>query len=76
MCLQYWPVSPTDFGGIHIETLDTKTYAYFVIRTIKLTKVRRRISEPPFGVEKMRLYVLERRDQAHPSFSLYRMGSE
>uniref|UniRef100_A0AC35G4R9 Tyrosine-protein phosphatase domain-containing protein n=1 Tax=Panagrolaimus sp. PS1159 TaxID=55785 RepID=A0AC35G4R9_9BILA len=36
MCLQYWPVSVFTYGEIIVETLETKTYAHFVIRTFKL----------------------------------------
>uniref|UniRef100_A0A0N4Z7X2 Tyrosine-protein phosphatase domain-containing protein n=1 Tax=Parastrongyloides trichosuri TaxID=131310 RepID=A0A0N4Z7X2_PARTI len=36
MCLQYWPVDKFQFGHIEVETLETKTYAHFVIRTFRL----------------------------------------
>uniref|UniRef100_A0A7E4UMH0 Protein tyrosine phosphatase n=1 Tax=Panagrellus redivivus TaxID=6233 RepID=A0A7E4UMH0_PANRE len=36
MCLQYWPSGLFRFGDIIVETLETKTYAHFVIRTLRL----------------------------------------
>ncbi|KAE9548515.1 hypothetical protein FO519_008271 [Halicephalobus sp. NKZ332] len=36
MCIQYWPITTFRFGEIEVETLETKTYAHFVIRTMKL----------------------------------------
>uniref|UniRef100_A0A915BWH4 Uncharacterized protein n=1 Tax=Parascaris univalens TaxID=6257 RepID=A0A915BWH4_PARUN len=39
VCLQYWPVSSAEYGDIGVETLSTKTYAHFVIRTLRLTRV-------------------------------------
>lgn len=39
MCLQYWPMTRFVFGEIQIETLETKNYAYFIVRTFKITKV-------------------------------------
>jgi len=30
VCLQYWPQTQFQFGEIHVETLDTRTYAHFV----------------------------------------------
>uniref|UniRef100_A0AC35U5K7 Receptor-type tyrosine-protein phosphatase kappa n=1 Tax=Rhabditophanes sp. KR3021 TaxID=114890 RepID=A0AC35U5K7_9BILA len=36
MCLQYWPIGTAKYGHIQVETLETKTYAHFVIRTFKL----------------------------------------
>uniref|UniRef100_A0A914M7T6 Uncharacterized protein n=1 Tax=Meloidogyne incognita TaxID=6306 RepID=A0A914M7T6_MELIC len=38
VCLQYWPQTQFQFGEIHVETLDTRTYAHFVIRTFRLRK--------------------------------------
>ncbi|KAL3102606.1 hypothetical protein niasHT_022893 [Heterodera trifolii] len=38
MCLQYWPQTHFQFGEIHVETLETRTYAHFVIRTFRLRK--------------------------------------
>ncbi|PAV85492.1 hypothetical protein WR25_21299 [Diploscapter pachys] len=38
MCLQYWPITRFQFRDIEVETIDTKTYAHFVIRTFKLTR--------------------------------------
>ncbi|GMT15986.1 hypothetical protein PFISCL1PPCAC_7283, partial [Pristionchus fissidentatus] len=38
MCLQYWPLNKFQFDEIEVETLETKTYAHFVIRTFRLTK--------------------------------------
>uniref|UniRef100_A0A915DJ71 Tyrosine-protein phosphatase domain-containing protein n=2 Tax=Ditylenchus dipsaci TaxID=166011 RepID=A0A915DJ71_9BILA len=39
MCLQYWPQGKFQFGEIDVETLETKTYAHFVIRTFRLTRL-------------------------------------
>uniref|UniRef100_A0A914VYM6 Uncharacterized protein n=1 Tax=Plectus sambesii TaxID=2011161 RepID=A0A914VYM6_9BILA len=39
MCLQYWPLTKFLFGQIEVETLETKTYAHYVIRTIRLTRI-------------------------------------
>lgn len=39
MCLQYWPATSNEYGQIEVETLETKTYAHFVIRTLRLSKV-------------------------------------
>jgi hypothetical protein len=39
MCLQYWPQTKFQFGEIDVETLETKTYAHFVIRTFRLKRV-------------------------------------
>ncbi|KAK6735141.1 hypothetical protein RB195_018372 [Necator americanus] len=38
MCLQYWPLTRFLFGDIEVETIDTHTYAHFVIRTFRLTR--------------------------------------
>lgn len=38
MCLQYWPVSKFQYGDIEVETLQTRTYCYFVIRTLRIAK--------------------------------------
>ncbi|KAK5974740.1 hypothetical protein GCK32_009078 [Trichostrongylus colubriformis] len=38
MCLQYWPLTRFTFGDIEVETIDTHTYAHFVIRTFRLTR--------------------------------------
>nr|CDJ97516.1 Protein-tyrosine phosphatase domain containing protein [Haemonchus contortus] len=38
MCLQYWPLTRFTFGDIEVETVDTHTYAHFVIRTFRLTR--------------------------------------
>ncbi|KAI3421881.1 hypothetical protein GPALN_012424 [Globodera pallida] len=38
MCLQYWPQTHFQFGEIHVETMETQTYAHFVIRTFRLRK--------------------------------------
>uniref|UniRef100_A0A1I7W7G3 Tyrosine-protein phosphatase domain-containing protein n=1 Tax=Heterorhabditis bacteriophora TaxID=37862 RepID=A0A1I7W7G3_HETBA len=38
MCLQYWPLTRFQFGDIEVETIDTNTYAHFVIRTFRLTR--------------------------------------
>uniref|UniRef100_A0A914DJ50 Tyrosine-protein phosphatase domain-containing protein n=1 Tax=Acrobeloides nanus TaxID=290746 RepID=A0A914DJ50_9BILA len=39
MCLQYWPITRFQFGEIDVETIETKTYAHFVIRTFRLKHV-------------------------------------
>ncbi|VDN05094.1 unnamed protein product [Thelazia callipaeda] len=39
MCLQYWPAACSEYNGIEVETLETKTYAHFVIRTLRLSKM-------------------------------------
>ncbi|KAI6242835.1 Tyrosine-protein phosphatase [Aphelenchoides fujianensis] len=39
MCLQYWPLTHFQFGEIEVETLETKTYAHFIVRTFKLRRV-------------------------------------
>ncbi|MFH4974805.1 hypothetical protein AB6A40_001514 [Gnathostoma spinigerum] len=39
MCMQYWPVTSFQYGTILVETLETKTYAHFVIRNLRLTRV-------------------------------------
>ena len=36
MCLQYWPVQRLAYGDIEVETLSTRTYCYFVIRTLRI----------------------------------------
>lgn len=38
VCLQYWPQTQFQFGEIHVETMETRTYAHFVIRTFRLRK--------------------------------------
>uniref|UniRef100_A0A915NJ91 Protein-tyrosine-phosphatase n=1 Tax=Meloidogyne floridensis TaxID=298350 RepID=A0A915NJ91_9BILA len=37
VCLQYWPQTQFQFGEIHVETLDTRTYAHFVCGVGDLT---------------------------------------
>ncbi|KAK0393386.1 hypothetical protein QR680_000187 [Steinernema hermaphroditum] len=39
MCAQYWPITSAQFGEIEVETLETKTYAHFVIRTFRLKRL-------------------------------------
>ncbi|KAI1719998.1 protein-tyrosine phosphatase domain-containing protein [Ditylenchus destructor] len=39
MCLQYWPIGRFQFGEIDVETLETKTYGHFVIRTFRLKRI-------------------------------------
>lgn len=39
MCLQYWPATSSEYGQIEVETLETKSYAHFIIRTLRLSKV-------------------------------------
>uniref|UniRef100_A0A915JQ48 Uncharacterized protein n=1 Tax=Romanomermis culicivorax TaxID=13658 RepID=A0A915JQ48_ROMCU len=39
MCLQYWPLTKTPFGDIVVELLETKNYANFVIRTMRIAKI-------------------------------------
>uniref|UniRef100_A0AC34Q151 Protein tyrosine phosphatase n=1 Tax=Panagrolaimus sp. JU765 TaxID=591449 RepID=A0AC34Q151_9BILA len=48
MCIQYWPITTFRFGEIEVETLETKTYAHFVIRTLKL-----RHANDPNGEERI-----------------------
>lgn len=36
MCLQYWPMGKFLFGNIEVETLETKSYAHFVIFKYKI----------------------------------------
>ncbi|KAK6025881.1 Protein-tyrosine phosphatase, partial [Ostertagia ostertagi] len=31
MCLQYWPLTRFTFGDIEVETIDTHTYAHFIL---------------------------------------------
>uniref|UniRef100_A0A915HUX3 Receptor-type tyrosine-protein phosphatase mu n=1 Tax=Romanomermis culicivorax TaxID=13658 RepID=A0A915HUX3_ROMCU len=38
MCIQYWPMTSCTYGQVHVETLDTKTYAYFIIRTFQICR--------------------------------------
>ncbi|KAH7713468.1 Protein T13H5.1 b, partial [Aphelenchoides avenae] len=39
MCLQYWPQTRFQFGDYDVETLETKTYAHFIIRTFRMKRV-------------------------------------
>ncbi|VDD91572.1 unnamed protein product [Enterobius vermicularis] len=39
MCVQYWPATTLQCDSIEVEALEVKSYAHFVIRTLRLTKV-------------------------------------
>ncbi|CAG9530963.1 unnamed protein product [Cercopithifilaria johnstoni] len=39
MCLQYWPATTSEYGQIEVETLETKSYAHFIIRTLRLSRL-------------------------------------
>ncbi|CDW55149.1 Receptor type tyrosine protein phosphatase mu [Trichuris trichiura] len=39
MCLQYWPLTELQYGDVTVQTVDSKTFAYFTIRQLKISRV-------------------------------------
>lgn len=38
--MQYWPLTKFQFGDFEIETVETRHYAHFVIRVLRISKVK------------------------------------